>query len=54
MRYKPVGLFAELASAHIVDGAQAELVRARWDEASDGDPRGRRFNIGEEHGPRRI
>lgn len=54
MRYQPIGLLAELASAHVVDGTQAELVGAGRDEAADGDPCGLRLDVGEEHGPRRI
>lgn len=53
-QYPPVSLFAELASAHVVDGTQAELVGARWDEATDGDPGRLWFNVGQQHRPRGI
>lgn len=54
VQHQPVSLFAELASAHVVDGTQAELVGACWDEASDGNPSRLWLNIGQQHCPRGI
>lgn len=53
-QYQPVSLFAELASAHVVDGTEAELVRARWDEATNSNPGRLWFNVGQQHCPRGI
>lgn len=53
-RYPPVSLFAELAPAHVVDGTQTELVRARWDEAPNSDASRLWFDVGQKHRPRGI
>lgn len=52
--YPPVSLFAELAPTHVIDGAQAELVGARWDEATNSNPGGLWLNVGQQHCPRGI
>lgn len=50
----PLALFAELPSAHVVDGAQAELIGARRGEAAHHHPVGLRMDVGEEHRPRSV
>lgn len=50
-KHPPVRLFAELASADVVDGTQAELVGARRDEAADGNASRLRLDVGQQHRP---
>lgn len=52
--YPPVSLFAELSPSHIVDGTQAKLIRARWDETANSNPGWLRLNVGQQHSPRGV
>lgn len=51
VQHQPVSFFAELPSAHIVDGTQAELIRACWNKATNSNPGRLWFNVGQQHRP---